>query len=148
DANIGGLSWRPVFLINIVLGGAGLIAAIRLLPRVDADPATRVDLTGSLLLGGAMFSLLDGLIQGSSDGWTVVPIALLGVAAFLFAGFGRRQVTAAQPLLKPTLLANRGFTSGLVTGLAFFAAVSGLNYVISLFLQGGLHYSPGRTSLA
>src|SRR5438132_1624436 len=58
-------SWRPVFLINIVLGGAGLIAAPRLLPRVAADPATRVDLTGSLLLGGAVFSLLYGLIQGS-----------------------------------------------------------------------------------
>src|SRR5215467_8177758 len=85
DANIAGLSWRPVFLINIVLGGAGLIAAFRLLPRVDADPATRVDLTGSLLLGGAMFSLLYGLIQGSSSGWTIVPIAFTGAAAVLFA---------------------------------------------------------------
>jgi len=148
DANIAGLSWRPIFLINIVLGGAGLIAAIRLLPRVDADPATRVDLTGSLLLGGAMFSLLYGLIQGSSNGWTIVPIAFLGAAAVLFAGFCRRQITAAQPLLKPALLANKGFTSGLVTGLAFFAALSGLNYVISLFLQTGLRYTPGHTSLA
>jgi len=148
DANIAGLSWRPVFLINIVLGGAGLIAAARLLPRIDADPATSVDFTGSVLLGGAVFSLLYGLIQGSSDGWTIVPVAFLGAAAVLFAGFGRRQVTAAQPLLKPALLANKGFTSGLVTGLAFFAALSGLNYVISLFLQAGLHYTPGRTSLA
>jgi EmrB/QacA subfamily drug resistance transporter len=148
DANIAGLSWRPVFLINIVLGGAGLIAAARLLPRVDADPATSVDFTGSVLLGGAVFSLLYGLIQGSSDGWTIVPVAFLGAAAVLFAGFGRRQVTAAQPLLKPALLANKGFTSGLVTGLAFFAALSGLNYVISLFLQAGLYYTPGHTSLA
>jgi EmrB/QacA subfamily drug resistance transporter len=148
DANIAGLSWRPVFLINIVLGGAGLIAAATLLPRVDADSATSVDFTGSVLLGGAVFSLLYGLIQGSSDGWTIVPVAFLGAAAVLFAGFGRRQVTAAQPLLKPALLANKGFTSGLITGLAFFAGLSGLNYVISLFLQAGLHYTPGRTSLA
>src|SRR5215470_14366987 len=101
DANIAGLSWRPVFLINIVLGSAGLIAAIRLLPRVDADPATRVDLAGSVLLGGAMFSLLYGLIQGSSSGWTIVPIALISAAVALFAGFCRRQITATQPLLKP-----------------------------------------------
>jgi EmrB/QacA subfamily drug resistance transporter len=148
DANIAGLSWRPVFLINIVLGGAGLIAAIRLLPRVEADPATRVDLTGSVLLGAAVFSLLYGLIQGSSNGWSTVPVALLCAAAVFFAGFGRRQVTAVQPLLKPTLLANKGFTSGLVVGLAFFAALSGLIYVISLFLQTGLRYTPGHTSLA
>jgi EmrB/QacA subfamily drug resistance transporter len=148
DANIAGLSWRPVFLINIVLGGAGLIAAVRLLPRVDADPAVRVDLTGSVLLGGAVFSLLYGLIQGSSDGWSIAPIVLLGVAAVFFASFCRRQVTAAQPLLKPALLANKGFTSGLIVGLAFFAALSGLIYVISLFLQTGLGYTPGRASLA
>jgi len=148
DANIAGLSWRPVFLINIVLGGAGLIAAIRLLPRVDADPATRVDLTGSVLLGAAVFSLLYGLIQGSSNGWSTVPVVFLCAAAAFFAGFARRQVTAAQPLLKPALLANKGFTSGLVVGLAFFAALSGLIYVISLFLQTGLRYTPSHTSLA
>ena len=148
DANIAGLSWRPVFLINIVLGGAGLIAAIRLLPRVDADPAARVDLTGSVLLGAAVFSLLYGLIQGSSDGWTITPIILLGAAAVFFAGFCRRQTTAAEPLLKPALLANKGFTSALVMGLAFFAALSGLIYVISLFLQTGLWYTPGHASLA
>ena len=148
DANIGGLSWRPVFLINIMLGGAGLIAAIRLLPRIEADPATRVDLTGSVLLGAAVFSLLYGLIQGSSNGWSTAPILLLGAAAAFFAGFCRRQTTAAQPLLKPALLAHKGFTSGLIVGLAFFAALSGLIYVISLFLQTGLRYAPGHTSLA
>ena len=95
-----------------------------------------------------MFSLLYGLIQGSSSGWTIVPTAFLGAAAVLFAGFCRRQITAAQPLLKPALLANKGFTSGLITGLAFFAALSGVNYVISLFLQTGLRYTPGHTSLA
>jgi EmrB/QacA subfamily drug resistance transporter len=147
QANIAGLSWRPVFLINVLLGGAGLIAATRLLPRVDGDPGTTVDLTGSLLLGGAMFSLLYGLIQGSSNGWKMAPIVILVAAAVLFAGFCRRQVTAAQPLLKPALLANKGFTSGLIMGLAFFAAQSGLFYVISLFLQTGLHYTPARASL-
>jgi EmrB/QacA subfamily drug resistance transporter len=148
DANLAGLGWRPVFLINIVLGGAGLLAAIRLLPRVDADPATRVDLRGSALLGGAVFSLLYGLIQGSSDGWTIPPIACIGLAAVLFAGFCWRQTTATDPLIKPTLLANRGFTTGLVIGLAFFAGLTGLIYVISLFLQTGLRYTPAHASLA
>jgi EmrB/QacA subfamily drug resistance transporter len=147
QANIAGLSWRPVFLVNIVLGGAGLIAAVRLLPRDVSDPAVRIDLTGSLLLAGAMFSLLYGLIQGSTNRWTILPVLFLVAAAVLFAGFCRRQVTAAQPLLKPALLANKGFTSGLITGLAFFALQAGLFYVISLFLQTGLHYSPGRASL-
>ncbi|MFD8010754.1 MFS transporter [Streptomyces sp. NPDC058955] len=45
------------------------------------------------------------------------------------------------------MFTNRGFVSGLVLGIAFFAAVSGLLYVISLFLQDGLGYSPLRTAL-
>jgi EmrB/QacA subfamily drug resistance transporter len=148
DANLAGLGWRPVFLINIVLGGVGLLAAIYLLPRVDAAPATRVDLLGSALLGGSVFSLLYGLIQGSGDGWSLVPIACIGVAALLFAGFCWRQSTASEPLIKPTLLANRGFTSGLTVGLVYFAGLSGLVYVISLFLQTGLRYTPAHASLA
>ncbi|ANZ21326.1 transmembrane protein [Streptomyces noursei ATCC 11455] len=60
----------------------------------------------------------------------------------------RRQTTAANPLIQPSLFRNRGFVSGLVLGIAFFAAVAGLLYVVSLFLQGGLGYPPLRTALA
>lgn len=148
DADLAGLGWRPVFLINIVLGGVGLLAAIHLLPRVDAAAASRVDLLGSALLGGSVFSLLYGLIQGSGEGWSLVPIACIGVAALLFAGFCWRQATASEPLIKPTLLVNRGFTAGLTVGLVFFAGLSGLVYVISLFLQTGLRYTPAHASLA
>lgn len=61
-----------MFLINIVLGCLGLIAAARLIPPDTGDPDMRVALTGSAL-GATMFSLLFGLIQGASDGWTRTP---------------------------------------------------------------------------
>jgi MFS family permease len=98
--------------MNIVLGSLGLLAASRLIPRDTGDRHLRVDLTGSALLATAMFSLLFGLIHGSSAGWTALPVACL------------------------------------IMGLAFFAAINGIVYVISPFLQTGQHYSPGRTSLA
>ncbi len=148
NADIAGLSWRPMFLINIVLGGAGLIAAVKVLPRDSGDATTHIDGTGSLLLGAAMLGLLFGLIEGSTNGWTAVPIACIVAGAVAFALFARRQLTAADPLLKPSLFTNRGFTSGLIMGLAFFAAVNGTGYVLSLFLQQGLGYSAGRTSVA
>src|SRR6202042_598382 len=37
DANLFGLGWRPMFLINIVLGAAGLASGLRLLPRDVGD---------------------------------------------------------------------------------------------------------------
>lgn len=148
DANLFGLEWRPVFLINLVLGGVALIMAARFLPRVPARPATRIDVLGSVLLVAALFGVLFGLIEGSSDGWGPLPIIALVLGAVVFAGFVWRQARTSDPLLPRTLLANRGFTAGLIVGLLVFAGFSGLMYVISLFLQLGLGYSPTQTSLS
>jgi EmrB/QacA subfamily drug resistance transporter len=147
DANLFGLGWRPMFLINIVLGGAGWLAALWLLPRDAGDRGVRIDATGAGLLAGTMLGLLYGLIQGSTSGWTAVPIASLAAGVLLFAAFCWRQHTAAAPLIKPSLLRNRGFTSGLLLGIVFFAAVAGLAYADSLFLQRGLGYSPLRAAV-
>ena len=149
SANIGGLTWRPIFLINIVLGGAGFAAALRVLPR-DSEPAERVliDGLGASLLGASMFGLIYGLIEGSTDGWTALPIGFLAAGAALLAAFWVRQRTAADPLILPSLLANRGFTAGMLLGLAFFAAVNGLAYVISLFFQTGLGMTARAASIA
>src|SRR3984885_15487198 len=54
DADLFGLGWRPMFLINIVLGVAGLVLGARLLPRDRGDVIVRVDIDGSGLLGGTM----------------------------------------------------------------------------------------------
>ncbi len=147
DADIAGLSWRPMFLVNVVLGIAGLIVAVRVLPRDEGNPEATVDVLGSLWLGGGMLGLLYGLIDGSEHGWTALPIACLVIAAACFTGFARRLQTAPNPLLKPALLRNRGFTSGLLIGVLYFAAINGLMYVVSLFMQLGLEYDPSRTAL-
>ncbi len=147
SANIAGLDWRPVFLINILLGLVGLVAASRVLPRDQPTSAESIDAVGATLLGAAMLALLFGLIEGSTDGWATLPILSLAGGGALFAGFGVRQVQAPQPLIKASLLRNRGFTAGLVLGLAFFAAVSGLTYVMSLFFQLVLHLSPSHAAL-
>src|SRR5664279_3870230 len=47
---------------------------------------------------------------------------------FAFVSFAHRQKTAKNPLIKPSLLANRGFTSGLIMGLVLFTVISGLFY--------------------
>ncbi|MFI6600069.1 DHA2 family efflux MFS transporter permease subunit [Nonomuraea sp. NPDC050536] len=147
DADLLGLGWRPMFLINILLGSAAIIAALRLLPPDDGDLAVSVDGVGSGLLGAAMLGLLYGLTDGSAHGWTAVSFLCMAVGLVFFALFCRRQVTAASPLIQPSLLKNRGFTSGLVLGLVFFAAVSGLLYVLSLFMQNALGYTPTQAAL-
>ncbi|ARP69026.1 MFS transporter [Streptomyces pluripotens] len=147
DANLFGLDWRPVFLLNIILGVAGLLVAVRLLPRDDGDRSTVIDGWASGLLGLAMFGLLYGLIAGSTNGWKAVSIASIAAGVLFFVAFAYRQRTAANPLIVPSLLKNRGFTSGMLVGLVSFAAGTGLFFVLSLFMQEGLHASPRTAAL-
>ena len=142
SADVFGLSWRPIFLINIILGVIGLVMAVKILPRDDGDRSTVVDGWASGLLAATMIGLLYGLIEGSTNGWTVVPVVSIVVGVLFFAAFAYRQRTAAHPLITPSLLKNRGFTSGMIVGLVAFAAGTGLIFVLSLFLQEGLHASP------
>jgi len=148
SANLAGLTWRPIFLINIAAGTAGFIAALRLLPHDGPASAVPIDGLGSGLLGASMLALIYGLIEGSTAGWTALPVLCLVAGVVLLAGFGVRQRMAPDPLILPSLLANRGFTAGLLLGLAFFAAVNGLAYVLSLFFQTALGLSASHAALA
>jgi MFS family permease len=148
QADLLGLGWRPVFLVNVVLGGLGLLLAVRVLPAVPADRSVRIDALGSVLLAGSVFGLLFGLVEGSTGGWTALPGWSLTAAVVLGYGFTRRQLSTAHPLITPSLFTNRGFTSGLAAGLLIFAGFNGLMYVIALFFQLGLGYTPLRAALS
>lgn len=147
DADLFGLGWRPIFLINVLLGGVALVMAVKILPEVPAHPEARIDVLSSGLLVVALFGVLFGLIDGSSTGWSATSVVAMILGAAVFAGFVWRQARTADPLLPRTLLANRGFTAGLAVGLLVFAGFSGLMYVLSLFFQLTLGYTPTETSL-
>jgi len=147
NANWFGLSWRPMFLINIVFGGLGLVVAARILPRSPADPKVVLDAPGSVLLSLAVLGTIAGLIEGPELGWGLWPLSLLAIGVAAFAAFAVRQAKAANPLILPSLLRNRGFTAGLLAGLGYFAVVTGMAYVVSLFCQQALHRDPVQTAL-
>ena len=108
SADLFGLSWRPIFLANVILGTIGLVIAVKILPRDDdGDRSTVVDGWGSGLLAATMIGLLYGLIEGSTNGWSAVAVASITLGVLFFAAFAYRQRTATHPLIKPSLLKNR-----------------------------------------
>ena len=149
SANIFGLTWRPIFLLNLILGTVGILLAAKILPRDnEVDRSTVIDGWASGLLAATMFGLLYGLIEGSTNGWSSISIISLVAGVLFFLAFTYRQRTADHPLIKPSLMKNRGFTSGLIVCLVAVAAGTGLMFVLSLFLQEGLHASARDTSLS
>ena len=147
-ANIGGLSWRPMFLINVVIGSIGFVLAWNVMPRTPGDRSVVLDGVGSGLLSAAMLMLIYGLIEGSTSGLAPIDLVAILCGLVCFAAFGLRQARAANPLIKPSLLANRGFTAGIIVALGFFSIVSGLGYVLSLFLQQGMGLTAVEAALS
>ena len=147
-ADVLGTGWRMIFLVNVPLGLIGLAGAVRFMPESKAANPVRLDPLGVVLISTAALCLIYPLVQGRELGWPVwtfmlmaAGIALLGV----FAVAERR--SHGSPMIAPSLLRNRAFTSGLLVGLTFFAGFAGLVMVTSLFFQLGLHFSPEHAGL-
>ena len=104
------------------------------------------DLPGVGLLAAALLLITVPLMEAPSHGWSVAIVVPLLLAIPAFALFVRREhrVLAAgrTPLVPPALFRRRGFSYGNIINLTFFAASTGLFFILTLHLQGGLHFSP------
>ncbi len=148
EANLWGIGWRLVFLINVPIGIAAFAGAVRVLPRTVAHPGIRLDTGGMVLIGVALTAIIYPLIQGRADGWPAWTFVSLAAGAALLGAFvlwERRR--HGDPLIEPGLLANRTYTSGILVALAFFGAFGGLVLCVSLFAQLGEHFSPIHAGL-
>jgi EmrB/QacA subfamily drug resistance transporter len=125
------LGWRWIFFVNVPLGIVGIVASLRVLPRHKAPVRERVDWVGAALLALGLGGLTASLSFGGEIGWTSVP--LLAGAAGAAAGLGGVVVRirrAQQPILDPTLFANRVFASASLSLLLAFMAT----FAVALFM--------------
>jgi len=144
--------WRFVFYVNLPIGVLALLAGMRLLPHDRAAGSRHsLDLVGAVLLGLAVVSIMLPLIEAEKDP-SGAPWWLLAVGAAVLVGFvgwelwyGRR---GRQPLVNLALLRTRSYAMGTSLGLAYFAGFTGIFFVITLFFQRGLGYTPLQAGAA
>ncbi len=152
SADLFGLGWRPVFLINLPLGLVALAGAIIFLPRVSERRPGAVDWTGSVLFAGATAALIFPLIEGRPLGWPLWLIALFALSVMLGLAFLRRQhdlaARGATQTLPLTLLRDRRFLAGIGFVTLLFSGIAGTIVILAIFLQSGLGFSPARAGLA
>jgi MFS family permease len=149
DANLWGIGWRLVFLINVPIGALTLPLAIRSLPRgAAAHPDVKLDIGGVWLVGLALVAIIYPLIQGRAEGWPAWCFGMLVAGAVLIFVFLRHERhREGSPLIEPTLLTNRTYLSGIAVALALFGAFGGLLLCISLYGQLGEGWSPIHAGL-
>ncbi|SDH47392.1 DHA2 family efflux MFS transporter permease subunit [Nonomuraea jiangxiensis] len=151
DADFFGTGWRMIFLINLPIGLAAALAAMRFLPEHRLSGATKLDLVGVALVSVAAFLMIFPLIQGRELGWPAWTFVSMAASVAVFAVFGRYESRRARsgrdPLVTPGLFRKRAFTGGLVAGLAFFSGMMGLGLVFGLYTQLGLGFTPLQAGL-
>jgi MFS family permease len=142
-----GVGWRGVFLVNVPLGAAVVVAAPALMPAAPPGrPTARLDLAGAAWLCAACAGLVGPLLAGSSLGWPgwLLAVALAGSVA-LAAAIRAGRVAARRGnvgLLHPDLLRDRGFRRGLAAAAGVQSANIAFYLTMSLFLQDSLALSP------
>ncbi|GHF30105.1 MFS transporter [Streptomyces mashuensis] len=150
-ADVAGLDWRSIFLINVPIGAVALACAARTVPESRGAEGARLDLLGALLTTAALVLVVYALVQGREDGWPAWSWAALGSGAVLFAlavaHFARRGRQGRSPLIDLSLFRVRSFSVGLSATLAYFLAMGSFFYLLALYLQQGRGLSPLQSGL-
>jgi EmrB/QacA subfamily drug resistance transporter len=149
--NLAGLEWRPIFLVNVPVGVAAVVAAWFVVPESRSPSAPRLDLIGMVLAVAGVLMLVYPLAEGRSLGWPVWTFLLMAgavVVLALFVAYERwRTRTVGSPLVVLSLFRARTFASGMVVWLIFWVALGGFFLVWTLYLQVGLGWTPLRAGL-
>lgn len=159
---LGGLlveaDWRLVFLVNVPVGLAALVAGARTLREIRDPAAVRPDVAGAGLLIGAVALLVVAIVQGEDWGWGGARVVgALAASAVLFAGVARRSLRHPAPVVDPAMVRVRGFSIAVAASILFYTGFAAMLLAGVLLLTGvwgedvltaGLMLAPGPAMAA
>ncbi|HTP23972.1 MAG TPA: MFS transporter [Solirubrobacteraceae bacterium] len=150
---VGGLlvaaSWRWVFLVNLPVGVAALIAGWRGLPKVPGHPIPWPDGISAVLITGGVGALTLGLVEGGNWGWgDPRTIGVLALACVLLALFALRTARHDNPLIDRALFRVRPFTGASTVALLFSIAFGAMLLSRVLWAQDVWHWSALETGVS
>ncbi|MCB5198747.1 DHA2 family efflux MFS transporter permease subunit [Loktanella sp. TSTF-M6] len=150
-ADIWGLEWRPIFLVNVPVGIIAVLATLRYVPNLAGEKGLRIDLVGVAIAALALFCVLFPLIEGRQLGWPVWIFGMLLGALPLtgvFVWWQRFRASRGQAQLLPVaLFRNRSYVVGSFLVMMLFSGVPGFFFVLAILLQVGNGLTPLESGL-
>jgi EmrB/QacA subfamily drug resistance transporter len=144
-ADIADMGWRSIYLINVPVCLAAVVAARRI-PESRSTVRTRLDLPGVALVITAIVAVVLPLVEGRAYGWPAWTWASFVAAAALIATFVtyQRRVhrKGGAPLIDPDLFRERAFAAGSLVSLVYLFANGSFFLVLALYLQDGHGLTP------
>jgi len=142
-------TWHWVFLINLPVGVIGVVVARRYMPDLRGAAGQRFDLRGFVMFssGLVMVSLaLQGLGEHAMSVAASMLLLVGGLAAMV--GYWLHATRSPQPLFSPALMGIPTFAIGLAGNLFSRLGSGAMPFLIPLFMQVGLGYSPSVTGMS
>jgi EmrB/QacA subfamily drug resistance transporter len=144
------VGWRWNFFINVPVGIVILIAIRKIVPaHLREEKYTSLDLPGAVLVTGSLMTTVFAFSEVTTWGWTnKSTIGVLLAAVALMIGFIFNESKAKHPLMPLGIFKIRNVSGANTIMAMVYATMLGLFFIITLYLQQVLHYSPVKTGLA
>jgi EmrB/QacA subfamily drug resistance transporter len=145
QADLFGLQWRPIFLVNVPIGVLALVAAARYLVESRAPQALRLDPIGVTIVTAGLLLFVYPLVQGRDLDWPLWTFLSMAAAVPVLVLFGvyerHKKRLDGSPLVDMDLFRQRSFVPGLAVAGIFFMGIPAFFLTFSLWLQIGLGFT-------
>ena len=142
-------TWHWVFLINLPVGVIGVVVAQRYMPDLRGAVGQRFDLRGFVMFSSGLVMVSLALQGLGEHAMSVAASMLLLVGGFAaMVGYWLHATRAKQPLFSPALMRIPTFAIGLAGNLFSRLGSGAMPFLIPLFMQVGLGYSPSVTGMS
>jgi EmrB/QacA subfamily drug resistance transporter len=142
------LSWRWVLFVNVPIGILLASVAPLYITESERQPG-RFDIAGALTSTAGMVALVYGFIRAAQSGWSdTLTVGAFVAAVVLLASFLAIETRTRQPITPLRMFRNRNRAGSYAIMFALAAALFGMFFFLTLFVQDVLGYSPLRAGLA
>ncbi len=131
------VSWRWIFYLNLPIGIAGFLFALKVL-KEHKEPYARegFDFLGLVTGSGAAALLLYGLSEAATSGWGSARVIMCGIGGLVLGtAFVFQELRAKTPIIDLGLFKRPLFTLGNLVMMPAFAMFTGFIFIFTLYLQ-------------
>jgi EmrB/QacA subfamily drug resistance transporter len=143
------LSWRWAFFINVPVAVTVLIIGPTVLRETRPTTRPKLDVPGALSVTLALLAIVYGLTRAGQTSWgDVTALASLALGIALLGVFYAVERYVPVPLVRLGILRRRNVGWGNVAGLLAFVTETSLVFLLTLYLQKVLGFSPLMAGLS
>ncbi|MCU1457975.1 MAG: drug resistance transporter, EmrB/QacA subfamily [Actinomycetia bacterium] len=143
------VSWRAVFLLNLPLAVVVVIVSRRYVPE-SSDPGAShtIDYAGAILAVIGLAGVTYALVEASGSATPALDAVIGAIGLLALVGFVLVEMRSREPMVPLDVFRSRQFTSANLVTLVVYAALGGMLFLLGVYLQTALHYSPIEAGLA